>query len=327
MKRGFDRKKALVAAGLTVLGVLFAVLGPRHVQFLASAENWVTDLRVATLTPDTGELHPDIVVLEITEADLAKLPYRSPLDRGFLANLVQAMAGAGARAMGLDILFDQATESDKDARLQQVLRDAPMPVVVGWTDRETGLTEAQYAFQQKFLEGIRAGYSNLRTDAVDLTVRSIFPGRVDPDGNGDFHLGWAAAIAQAVGVTPPRAPVRLVYRGWGKGKLGFRSFDASAALALARFKKDWFQDKIILVGANLPFEDRHRTPFSAVYGGREGTLAGIYVQANSLAQMLDGRAPPTGRLGLEVAIVAVLSLLALVLTFVEMPWPIKAPSG
>ena len=63
----------------------------------------------------------DVVVLTLTEDTLAQFPYRSPVDRAFLAELIRTVDAAGARAIGFDVLFDQPTEPEKDAALAAAL--------------------------------------------------------------------------------------------------------------------------------------------------------------------------------------------------------------
>ncbi|MBT5048645.1 MAG: PAS domain S-box protein, partial [Rhodospirillaceae bacterium] len=52
--------------------------------------------------------------------------------------------------------------------------------------------------------------------------------------------------------------------------------------------KSWYAGKIVLIGADLPNEDRHRTPFAALLGNDAGSLPGVVVHAFALAQLLDG---------------------------------------
>ena len=98
-----------VAAG----AMLFAQLLGEYLPFLAMMENWTADYRVASLLPPEPQ-HPDIVIAAITEDTLAQFPYRSPVDRHFLAQLLDSLNTAGVRAVGIDVLFDQPSEPDKD---------------------------------------------------------------------------------------------------------------------------------------------------------------------------------------------------------------------
>lgn len=285
-----------------------ALVLPTHVAFVAVAENWAADNR-ATLFAKPSPQHPRLVLLTITEDTLAAFPYRFPVDRGFLASLLDHLAAAGARAVGIDILFDQPTEQAKDAAFREAAQRFPGPVVVGWTDRETGLTERQWEFQTNYLEGVRAAYSNTLTDVSDSTIRRIFPGRMQEDGS--FRRGFVPAIAEALGHLAPSEPTPIVYRlGPDATTPPIRTFPAHMAL---RLPKAWFKDKVVLIGADLPFEDRHRTPLAAGLGRKEGTLAGVAIHAHALAQLIDGTPPPRHSLLVEAVMAAALCAAAALL--------------
>ena len=80
-------------------------------------------------SPETA-VADQIVVAAITEETLAGFPYRSPIDRAFLAGLIERLDAAGARTIGLDILIDQPSDQQKDARFFQALDASATPVVL-----------------------------------------------------------------------------------------------------------------------------------------------------------------------------------------------------
>jgi class 3 adenylate cyclase/CHASE2 domain-containing sensor protein len=298
-------KPWLVEAAMVVVTVAMAVLLPRHVAFTAVAENWAADSR-ATLFAVPQPPHSQVVVVAITEDTLAQFPYRFPVNRGFLANLVDGLGAAGARAIGFDVLFDQATEAAKDQAFRDAVARFPGLVVAGWTDRETGLTERQADFQAHYLDGIRAGYSNTLKDVSDSTIRRAFPGR--EGGDGAYRPGFVPLLARELGAAIPDGPFPIVYRVGLDGQPAIRSFPAHTVRLLP---KAWFKDKVVLVGADLPFEDRHRTPLAAGLGRELGTLPGVMVHAHALAQLLDGVSPPRASPPGELAGALFLSLAAL----------------
>jgi CHASE2 domain-containing sensor protein len=143
----------------------------------------------------------EIVVVGITESTLARLPYRSPIDRGFLANLVESLEAAKVREIGLDIVFDRPTESAKDARLRAVLEAASMPIVVASVAPDTQLAPAQRNDLTRFLDGLTIGDANLARDRFDDVVRTHVP----------FHPmtgrpSFPVALAQALNVAVPTNP-------------------------------------------------------------------------------------------------------------------------
>ena len=107
--------------------------------FLTSLSRWDTP-------PD------DIVIIAVNEETLARLPYRSPVDRGLLADVIEHVAAAGPKAIGIDILIDQASEPEKDARLRAALGRASVPVIMAHAGTSDGLTERQASVPAEILD-------------------------------------------------------------------------------------------------------------------------------------------------------------------------------
>lgn len=295
---------------LLLAAVALAWALPRHLAFTAIAENWAQDFRASYYAPHEPT-HPEIVVVAITEDTLARFPYRFPVDRGFLAQLMKYFKEAGVKLVAFDILFDQPTEAAKDAAFREAALAFPTPVITGWTDRQTGLTEKQWAFQHEFLKGMLPAWSNTLKDVSDSTIRRIFPGREEEDGS--YRLAFGPAIAKQLGIETPREAQTIRYRITGDTeKPAFRQFPAHAVPVLP---KAWFRDKIVLVGADLPFDDRHRTPLAAAQGHAAGVIPGVVIHAHGLAQLLAKENPPRGDIRLELLSAALLAAIAIALSF------------
>lgn len=300
---------AMVQVAIVILTVAFATLPARYISIISVAENWASDMRFSIFnTP--SQTDNQIVIVRLTEETLAKLPYRSPVDRGFLADKIRYLQGLGIRAIGLDILFDQPTEADKDARLQTLLQNSDIPIITGWTDPQTGLTEAQYDFQKEYLQGVASGFSNLFKDPVDGTVRNIFIGKETPDG---FKYSFASEIAKAVGAQPLKESVRIQYRS--PPDADTPAFPMYTIDVIEFLPKEWFKDKIVMIGADLPFGDRHRTPFAAALGPKDGVIPGVIIQSHMLSQIIEDRTEKGTSLLVEIAIATLLGILAAILVF------------
>ena len=126
------RTLLVIAAGVSA-AVLVLSLTPPFRQL----EAWAIELRLSWLAPPSPA-SDEIVLIGIDEKVLTAMPYRSPLDRQFVADLVRAVRNAKPRAIVLDLLFDQPTEPIKDARLRRVLNQAGPPLVVAWAGRSDG---------------------------------------------------------------------------------------------------------------------------------------------------------------------------------------------
>ena len=105
----------LVAVAIVLGASALALLLPR----LPSSRTLMLgldDLLVAFLAPAEPQ-HRGVAVVAIDEDTLAAAACRSPIDRFLLAGIVERLASAGVRAIGLDVLLDQPTNPEADARL------------------------------------------------------------------------------------------------------------------------------------------------------------------------------------------------------------------
>ena len=227
---------------------------------------------------------PDnIVLVAVDEDTLAKMPYRSPVDRSFLARIVKQIDQARPRAIGIDLLIDQPSEAAKDAALLNALRQAKSPIIMGFATASDGLTEKQIAFQAQALKGLQKGLVTLTRDDFDGTVRQIYPGRVV---KGNWLDGFSTALAKQSGIKQPYPAGRInFYHGLEGQLLSFTTYPAHAVKLLPPV---WFKNKIVLIGSTLPTTDRHPTPFVTSHGAKQGTAYGMAIHAHILAQLIRG---------------------------------------
>jgi adenylate cyclase len=284
-------------------------------ETIRSAEYWTRDLRVSVLGPDRP-VRKDIVVLAIDEKTLDTLPYRSPVDRGFLKEVLDKLAASDVRAVGIDILFDHKTEPAKDAAFFEALHAFPKPLIVVWGDadeQEQIITEDQKRYMDEHLAGITKGYANILRDQNE-TVRWI---NVRHEEGKEDIPGFPAAIALALGQPIPSDNIAIDYiLGPDHETQAFPTFSASTAKFLP---KQWFAGKIVLIGAVLRERDRYPTPLVAGFGPSIGVIPGIVIHAHALAQILDGRELDLTGVPAEVAIVAGTALLGAMLAALTIP--------
>ncbi len=291
---------------------------PQILPIVQSAEEAVADLRIAYLTPPAA-VSEDIVILAINDDTLAALPYRSPVDRAFLAALLRTVEQHGAAVIGLDILLDQPTEPEKDALLRDTLATLGVPVVAAWADERLGVDQERRAYLADMLGTAGHGYAGLTKDAIDGTVRRHRP-RVGAGGTPSFP----AALAAALGRDIPDATFRIDYRG--RPNVETPAFPAFPAHVAAALPPDWFAGKIVLIGADLAHVDRHRTPLSARRGA--GEMAGVVAHAHILSQILESRAQPRPTPALAWLFAFVVGVLGLGLALVpRLPILVKAALG
>ncbi len=284
---------------VSVMVALVTALNVHFVTTLRVGAEWLSDVQMA-LSPPPAEQHPDIVVLAVTEDTLATLPFRAPISRRFLADVLVTLEQKGVRAVGVDILFDQPTNPEEDAALKHTLENYSQPIVVAVGNEQSDLTPRQRAFQAEYLAATVTGLANLVKH--DGTVRYT---TIAQPAAGGRQLGFAAALAREIGVILPAEPEHLVVRDMLTDKPFFRVFPAEHAGLLPRA---WFENKIVLIGGILPQQDRHRTPLSAL-GGDRRQMSGVMVHAHMLAQFMDGTGIPNLPIALEWLLLAALAAL------------------
>ncbi len=201
----------------------------------------------------------DIVIVKITEDTLAKFPYRSPFDRGYLADMIEKIIAAKPIAVGVDLLMDQPSEPDKDARLFKVLEDNADKVFVAYAGHESdGLSKAQYAYQDKVLANASKALPNIPRDPGDGVVRHFLESRIYDE---DVIPALAHAIAGTWQLGLSTDLSRIVYQHKDNGRP--YKFTTYPAHAVQFAPPKWFEKKYVLIGVDLPFDDRHRTPFNS----------------------------------------------------------------
>ncbi len=303
----------LAAIAVLIAGVAIAAV--RNLAFLSVAEQWLVDFRLTALSRGIPEPHPGIVVVTITEETLATLEYRQPVDRALLAETINQLRAKGAQVIGVDLLFDQPTVKEKDEALREALRNWPVAPVVAWAGFEEGLTRKQAQTLEQFFDGVpvRRGYVTLESDQ-DGTIRAIYPGRQD-EFTKQFELGFPGALAAQIGVTPPRQTIGLSYLT--RRNIREPVFEQIDALIVPDLPAEKFKGKVVLIGADLPDADRHRTPLATVLGHGAGSLPGVVIHAQALSQLLDGRVLPKIDRTTEIALTVLAALAAIALMLVE----------
>ncbi len=296
--RGLARNKTIfngaVAATIAFVVGLLAMFAVDDISFLTSADRFVQDWEIATQSPFEPQ-DSNIVVVAVDEPAMLHFPYRSPLDRSFIAQLVTALDGARPRAMALDYLFDQPTEKDKDEALRKVLHEMQTPLVVSYFEAGGTVSAEQTAYLNAFVPPKARAVANIGTDQTD-TARWIVPGR--KAANGQYLLSVPRRLAQLAGVTTPDALVPIVWRADpGVNQPAFRTVSAcvtgfAGCLPLNLYPETFFKDKIVLIGSNLTLVDQHRTPFATASGSAKGTMPGVFILAYEIAQLLENRDPP-----------------------------------
>lgn len=300
--------RRLVITALLVVASLIIGYYSWHLPITASAERALYDARVYVEANQRAvDQDPRVVMVVFDDQTLIKAKKRSPLDRGLLAEALRNLDELGAKAIGIDILFDQP--QDEDDELVATLRAMKTPVVVGYANLATNEGDIVYEQQQYLdaflarLEGSRATPGSVRLDDIYGVTRhfpSIEPG-LPP------ALGRAMLIAAGESErTLPGYTGAIRYRlNKYKGEpiapiLQIDNFldDGLIAVPEAReLLRQQVAERYILIGGDIVDYDRVATPLSETMDSEEPP--GVQIHAEMIHQMLDGAAlsqtTPLGR--------------------------------
>ncbi len=144
-----------------LLGCLLSFWAAEFVADFLHFEHLSVNVRASLFSDRPATQSHDVSIVAIDDRELANLPYYSPLDRGYIADVVQAIALYHPRRIVLDLVFDRHSDPAKDDRLLQVLKTLPVPVVLAYADQRTPGEDT--AYEQAFIQatGRSFGYANL----------------------------------------------------------------------------------------------------------------------------------------------------------------------
>ncbi|GGB34224.1 hypothetical protein GCM10011316_02900 [Roseibium aquae] len=253
------------------------------------------DFAVLNLAPDDSGARDRIVVVTITEDTLAGFPYRSPIDREFLAELLLTLDRMDPASVGLDILLDGPSEPAKDAALLGALDTIQTPAILASVS-DSFLTVRQSAYLKEVLEDRVAGSVELQRDDADGILRHL------PKRQDDTPLFTEAVAGKAFPVS--HFDNRIRYQAHSG------AFAKYPAHTVAFLPEDWFAEKHVLIGTDLPGVDRHPTPLASLEGAASGSLAGIEVHAHVLAQLLSGRTLPVPTFAQTIGLLSIITVVA-----------------
>jgi len=322
--RGVPWRAALVWAALATAAIILA----SQARLLPSApDQWTYDWRTYLLSDRPAEPRDDIAVVLIGEDTLAQYPTISPLDRGLLAALVRALDAAGARAIGLDIIFERETDPAQTDALISAIRQARAPVVLGTINSSVpGIRQGQLAYQQEFLRraGQPVGHILIQREPTGLSISDGVVRYLPGPLAGMPSLAGALARASGWRGQPPEGLIAWQRPPAQAGATLFPSFTIPAhapggpgAEILPQSWRAALNDRIVLIGGDLFDRDQHFTPFSVADGAK---MPGVFIHAQMIAQQLDGRALGETPVTSEAAAVFALVLLGFWLSW---RWRIK----
>jgi adenylate cyclase len=287
-------RAAACIALILIVSIAAAFVLTRPPSPLAAAERLVEAVAFRFVGPQRPP-GSDVVVVGITEDTLAAFPYRSPIDRGFLADVVDALAHDGVAAVGLDVVLDRPTEPAKDAAMRRALTRTDIPVVAISIAPDTAMPVDRRRFLADFLTGVRTGDANLARDRFDDVVRDHVP----------LHAAtglpsFPAAIATALGVAVPDRPFPIEWQRRSRGPHAGPDVPTYPSESIRVLPPGWLKGKVALIGSLIPGSDEHRT-LPSTFGQPS---FGVEIHAQVVSQLLNRRAVPAPALPWHVILLS-----------------------
>ncbi|HEY5337812.1 MAG TPA: adenylate/guanylate cyclase domain-containing protein [Rhizomicrobium sp.] len=302
----------LAAAGFVFLVGNFAAL--------TNVDNFIHDWEFARLSHEQPS-DDRVRIVAIDEETMRHFPYRSPINRGLLAQVLTRIDAGHPKAIGIDILFDQPTVPAEDAALKHVIDTIKTPLAIAYTEEPWNVTPAQLAYLRNFVPARDRVSPDLLKDPYGIT-RFVDPGQIVAGGHK--MISMERKLAEVYGVKTVDKPVAIVWhkppadqtynyleeQAWGMLNIPAVAWNFAVGPAL-------FKDKIALVGSDLSLVDQHRTPLASVLKG--ATMPGVIAHAYGISTLLDGGVSPIAGWKTNLTLALILSFIGAALGILNFP--------
>ncbi len=288
---------AAVVALVAVEAAAVNYLG-RNNYLPEGSEHWTEDWLIHYFSKRLFLPHEDIAIVFVNSESLEKagVPATVPVDRGWMAKLITAVSQLQPAAIGIDFYFKSPIDPAKDEALIASIRDAKTPIVIAAVDDAFLRTEHERAYQRDFIERVNrpAGHIHLKRSQEIFTLGDRATRSVEhrhEDGLPSFSSALATLPAVTALLGPKTIPGGTQRIDWllaWKGGEAFTRISAHEILSPAPgVEAPSLKNKIVLIGPNFEGLDQLSVPFAL--GGEQSLYPGVFVHAQALAQILDGR--------------------------------------
>lgn len=290
-------RRLLISTALLAL-VLFVNAASWSIPVFRNAEAILYDLR-STVTRDKVVLDDRIVILTYDEQTVYESGKHSPLDRKILANTLLELKALRPKAIGLDFVYDQETEGDD--QLIDALETMTIPISIAFVNDEKN--NASGWQDPKIIKSALAFEKNYHGRIENTYISKV--GVVLPLGIAGVIRKWPAAKSEKKKLLAQSLAGSLESSSFYGGPLMFREPEDDnpdgifLKISLSQFLdrevyelralRRTIEDRIVLIGLDVPGRDKFKTSQSAV--SFEEPMAGVEVHAHMLAQILDGNHP------------------------------------
>ncbi len=283
--------RIILTAVLLVVAVFLARFS-WQIPLIIQAERAFYDLQIATMAPRRDQ-DDRIVQIVYNDETLAATGKRSPLDRAILAKAIKRIDSFKPKAIGIDILIDQA--QPEDAEIVAAFQTVKTPTFIAYAPSEIA-EDKILPWQQEFIENFQKSLApgnvklgNIILEPDDDNVLRTWP-KVRPgvperlfvamlDKNDGPFKNYEGAI-QYVSPAFVERPV------FGSIPIDTIAEDAlfESPEATELFRQQ-IAGKYVLIGGHIQDIDL----FETALAGKE--IWGVEIFAHMLAQQLDGRVP------------------------------------
>jgi adenylate cyclase len=284
---------AFIAGGLYLAGFSW------ELPLAGDAERGLYDLRFKTNARVVEQPDDRIVLVVYNDETLRQLGKRSPLDRRMLAQALRVLDAMGPRAIGIDILIDQAQPEDEE--LIGAFRALRTPTWLAFATHEAN--PAQIAdWQEEWMRGLfaRVGPGRLHPASIRLgpdLADGVIRSRTAPDPGlpvpalssamTSAHPEFADHSGAIDFVRAPPVPDARRFTTMAIEELAaLDQLPAEARAAVLGAFAERIRGRYILIGGEINDLDDYETPLTR-FG--LGWTKGIEIHAQMLAQQLDGR--------------------------------------
>ncbi|OYW16145.1 MAG: adenylate/guanylate cyclase domain-containing protein [Novosphingobium sp. 12-64-8] len=287
----------LAIAGLLLALAMIVALRSWHLPLLSDAESALYDIRAANFAPAT-DTDKRVTLVVYTADTNRKTGQISPVDRTILAQALTNIETMGAKAVGIDVLFD--SPQNDDPLLQSTLKGMKTPVFLAFADNRTNPEAITYEQEQDLRGFIAASRTSvvgpasilLETDADNVARRwprqyaglppllSVAMTAGGPDA--------APAFARYTGPIRYRVPTGSDRPVFDKIPIDLLADPETAPLVI-----DAIKGRYVLIGGDFSDFDQFDTPFTRTGNPITGEtrMIGVEVHASMLAQLLDKALP------------------------------------
>ena len=285
----------------TLIFLIVAIFVARmswQLPLAGDAERALYDSRASLTAQHVGQ-DPRIVMITYNDETLFNTGIRSPLDRTLLTTALANIDTMGAKAIGIDILYDSPRPDDDALKAQ--LRAMKTPTWLAYLSQSDNPTTIQYQ-QQQFLDAFLADVTTARTHPTSVRFRT------DEDGVmrnwPDRPKGLPPLMANALA---PVDKAHADYQGNIRFRLPARADAEQEEPVFANIPIDSFaipmddetragfaelvRGRYVLIGGDIVDNDLFTTPLSRLpdlQTGEREQMIGLEVHAHMLAQQLDG---------------------------------------